>query len=249
MTGRSVKTLRIAAAQTSEYRDDIDAALDTISDVSHQAAAAGARLLCFPEGFLQGYLLDPIDAQRVALEVSSPRFTAVLERLSSSGPTIVFGMIEREAGHLFNTAVIVEQGVVIGRYRKRHLLKGEQAFAPGAEIPVFETEGMRFGINICSDTNLPDGARAIADQKGKLILCPANNMMPAAKAEEFRHVHNAVRGDRCKEAGLWLISADVTGERDGRIALGPTAVLDPKGQVVAQLPLGSPGLLVFDLPL
>jgi predicted amidohydrolase len=39
----------------------------------------------------------------------------------------------------------------------------------------------------------------------------------------------------------------VTGERDGRIAWGPTAVLDPQGRVVAQLPLDEPGLLVFDL--
>jgi predicted amidohydrolase len=49
-------------------------------------------------------------------------------------------------------------------------------------------------------------------------------------------------------AGLWLISSDVTGERDGRIAWGPTAVLNPEGQVVAQLPLEEPGLLVFDFP-
>jgi predicted amidohydrolase len=47
---------------------------------------------------------------------------------------------------------------------------------------------------------------------------------------------------------LWLISSDVTGERDGRIAWGPTAVLDPDGQVVAQLPLEEPGLLIFDFP-
>jgi len=45
-----------------------------------------------------------------------------------------------------------------------------------------------------------------------------------------------------------LVSADVTGERDGRISWGPTAVLNPVGEVVAQLPLEQPGLLVFDIP-
>jgi predicted amidohydrolase len=73
-------------------------------------------------------------------------------------------------------------------------------------------------------------------------------MMPREKAEIFKPLHNAVRGERCRETGLWLISSDVTGERDGRIAWGPTAVLDPDGQVVAQLPLEEPGLLIFDFP-
>ncbi len=49
-------------------------------------------------------------------------------------------------------------------------------------------------------------------------------------------MHNSVRGERCRETGLWLVSADVTGERDGRISLGPTAVPNPAGEVVAQLP-------------
>jgi predicted amidohydrolase len=73
-------------------------------------------------------------------------------------------------------------------------------------------------------------------------------MMPREKAEIFKPLHNAVRGERCREAGLWLISSDVTGERDGRIAWGPTAVLNRQGEVVAQLPLEEPGLLVFDFP-
>jgi predicted amidohydrolase len=67
-------------------------------------------------------------------------------------------------------------------------------------------------------------------------------------AEALKDAHNAIRGERCRETGLWLVSADVTGERDGRIAWGPTAVLNPAGEVVAQLPLESTGLLVFDIP-
>jgi predicted amidohydrolase len=67
-------------------------------------------------------------------------------------------------------------------------------------------------------------------------------------AERWKNVHNSARGDRCREAGLWLVSADVTGERDGRISWGPTAVLNPAGEVVAQLPLEKTGLLVIDIP-
>jgi predicted amidohydrolase len=44
------------------------------------------------------------------------------------------------------------------------------------------------------------------------------------------------------------MSSDITGERDGRVAWGPTAVLDPAGGVVSQLPLEKPGLLIYDMP-
>lgn len=244
-----MKTVRIAAAQTSEIRDDIPAALACLRDFTAQAEAEGARLLCFPEAFLQGYLLDEASARRVALDLSSPEFETVLRQFPQTGPTMVVGMIEAAGGRLFNTAVVIKHGKLVGRYRKAHLLGGEKVFEPGTEHAAFEADDLRFGINICYDTNFPQAARGVADLGASLIVCSANNMMPRQRAEMYRDVHNAARGDRCRETGLWLISSDVTGERDGRIAWGPTAVLDPDGQVMAQLPLDELGLLVFDLPL
>lgn len=82
----------------------------------------------------------------------------------------------------------------------------------------------------------------------ELIVCCANNMLKRETAEKWKWLHNSVRGQRCKETGLWLISSDVTSDREDYSALGPTAVLNPDGDVVEQLPLGQVGMLVFDLP-
>ncbi len=243
-----MKTVRIAAAQTPEFIEDIDGALAWLAEVAARAAAQGAALLCFPEGFLQGYLTEEAPARRNALDLASPAFAAVLARMPKTGPVIVLGLIEIEDGRLFNTAVVVDRGALVGRYRKTHLLGGERVFGAGSESPVFEAAGLRFGINICYDTNFPQAARKIADAGASLIVCPANNMLRRQTAVAFKDVHNAARGERCRETGLWLISADVTGARDGRIGWGPTAVLDPTGAVMAQLALEAPGLLVFDLP-
>ena len=243
-----MKTVRIAAAQTPEFIEDTEAALDHVVDVAALAKTEGASLLCFPEGFLQGYLTDETPARRNALDLASPAFDVVLNRLPKAGPMIVMGLIEVEKGRLFNTAVVVDRGTVIGRYRKAHLLASEQIFDAGRDSHVFEIAGLRFGINICHDTNFPEAARKVANLDASLIVCPANNMLRRKTAEALKDVHNSVRGERCRETGLWLVSADVTGERDGRISWGPTAVLDPTGEVVAQLPLEKPGLLVFDIP-
>jgi predicted amidohydrolase len=243
-----MKTVRIAAAQTLEFREDVEAALNCAADVAARAKAEGVSLLCFPEGFLQGYLTEETPARRNALDLASPAFEAVLNRLPKTGPMIVMGLIETENGRLFNTAVVVDRGVVIGRYRKARLLGGERIFDAGSDSPIFEVSGLRFGINICHDTNYPEAAQKVADLGASLIVCPANNMLRRKTAEAFKDAHNAARGERCRETGLWLVSSDVTGERVGRISWGPTAVLNPGGEVVAQLPLEKTGLLIFDIP-
>lgn len=243
-----MKAIRIAAAQTSEYLEDMEAALSNLVAVAARAQSAGVALLCFPEGYLQGYLTDEYAAQKNALDLSSAAFDAILKRFPKTGPIIVLGLIEVENGRLFNTAIVVHRGSLIGKYRKIHLLKSEQCFDAGSDVSLFEVEGFRFGINICYDTNFPEIAQKIAALGGALIVCPTNNMLRRDAAEAYKDLHNTVRGERCVETGLWLISADVTGERDDRISFGPTAVIDPTGRVAAQLPLGETGLLVFDLP-
>lgn len=235
-----MSTVRIAAAQTLEYREDVEAALRCVTEVAARAEAEGAALLCFPEGFLQGYLTEEAAARRSALDLASPSFEAVLHRLPKTGPMIVMGVVEADGGRWFNTAIVVHRGVLVGRYRKAHLLAGEQIFDAGIDAPVFEVAGLRFGINICYDTNFPEAARKVADVGASLIVCPANTRLRRPAAEAFRDVHNSARGERCRETGLWLVSADVTGERDGRISWGPTAA--------GQLPLEETGLLVVDIP-
>lgn len=240
---------RIAAAQTPEFRDDIEGAIGCLRDFAWQADDAGAALLCFPEGFLQGYPTDDAPARRQAIDLGGPAFTALLRRLPLNDLILIFGLIELQNDRLFNTAVVVQGQSLIGRYRKTHLLRREQCFDAGNESQVFAAGDWRFGINICHDTNFPPAARTLAEEGAQLIVCPANNMMPCSVAEKWKDVHNEVRAERCRETGLWLISADVTGERERHVAWGPTAVLTPAGEVAAQLPLGLPGLLVFDLPI
>jgi len=247
-THQSAEVVRIGVTQTPEYRNDTSGALAHLIDVAARAEAAGVSLLVFPEGYLQGYLLGKQEIRDAALSLSSPEFEDVLAQFPASGPVIVLGMIEEEAGSFFNTAVVVTARRLIGRYRKIHLLSAERGYTPGDGCPVFEVDGLRFGISICYDTNFPDIARSIADSGASLIVCCSNNMLPRAKAEIYRDVHNAERANRCREAGLWLASSDVTGERGEMVSWGPGAIITPGGEVVAQLALDEAGLLTFDIP-
>lgn len=242
-----MSSVRIAAAQTPDFIDDVPASLAYAAGVARQAADARAALVCFPEAFVQGYRTDAAFVAKAAIQLEDAAFREVLDRLPE-GPMIILGLIEADGGAHYNTAVVIKDHALLGRYRKAHLLAGETAFAAGEDAPVFDADGLRFGVNICHDTNFPQAALRPVAAGASLIVCPANNMMRRENALMWKDRHNAARSERCRETGAWLISSDVTGERDGRLALGPTAVIDPAGEVRAQLPLRAPGLLVFDLP-
>jgi predicted amidohydrolase len=239
---------RVAACQLPDIRGDVQRSLHWIRGCASQADAEGVRLLVFPECFLQGYFTDEQGARAHALGLDSAEFAAVLRQLEDLTPMLVIGMLERGGDRVFNSAVVVERGELTGAYRKTHLLDGESgAFAVGDGYPVFEADGLRFGINICYDTQFAEAAAAVAGQGAEVIVCPANNMMRRESAERWKHLHNQVRLERVKETGAWLISADVTGQTEARISYGPTAVLHPSGQVLAQVPLLETGMVVADI--
>lgn len=240
--------MRIAACQTPEVLGDVAGATALIRRFAADADDVGVDLLLFPECFLQGYLVTPEHVARHAVDVGSAAFDEILGRLRGIRQTIVVGVIEGSGGAYFNTAVVIRGGAVVGRYRKRHLTPGESVFTAGDDCPVFECAGTRFGINICYDMQFPAAAAEVAVKGAAVLLVPAQNMMPRAKALHWQDRHQEIRLRRVHETGLWLASADVTGQRDAdRIGLGPTCVTSPAGVVVARVPSGAVGMAVADV--
>ena len=240
-------TVKVSVCQVPDIREDIGTSLQWVQKFTSQAEEEGVSLICFPECFLQGYLTENVLARKYAIGLNGLVFKSILEQLARKRPVIVFGVIEEEDGNLFNTAVVIKEGELLGKYRKTHLLHGEHIFESGFEYPIFEVNGLLFGINICFDTQFADAAASLAKQGVKLILCPANNMMHFGTAEKYKHFHHEMRIRRAQENQIWLMSSDVTGQRQGRIAYGPTSAINPYGKVVAQVPLMQTGMVVVDI--
>ena len=215
---------------------------------ARQPGSSGVDLLLFPECFLQGYLVESEHLSRYALDLTATSFQKILDRLSPIRPTLVFGVIEQCGAAYFNTAVVVRHGVLESLYRKTHLVPGERLFQAGDAYPTFNLNGVTCGINICYDTNFPEAAKAVAAQGAAVLLVPSQNMMRLQAAEEWKCRHNAIRAERVRETGMWLVSADVTGARDvSRIGYGPTSVMNPNADVVAQVPIMTVGMVVAEI--
>ena len=238
---------KVAACQVPDIRENIGASLEWIERFAKQAEEKEVSLICFPECFLQGYLTDEQSAKKYAVNLTSVTFKTILQRLTKYKAIIVFGLIEQDIEGLFNTAVIIKNGELIGKYRKTHLLDGERIFKAGSEYPVFQINGLKFGINICYDTQFSEAAKNVTNQGATLILCLANNMMRYETAEKFKHLHHKMRIERVNETKVWLVSSDVTGECNGRISYGPTSAINPNGQIVEQVPLMEIGMITIGI--
>jgi len=240
--------MNIAACQVEDIRNDIPRALSIVASSVAGGEADGADLICFPEAFLQGYDVTADHVAEVAIDLSSAGFARVLRSLSGFRPTIVLGLIEREGDRFFNTAIAIARGRIVARYHKARLLESEQLiFTPGSCATVFDVAGVSVGLNICYDLNFPETVAASAERGASVIVAPCNNMLRRQNAELWKDRHSQIRCARARESALWIISSDVTGERDGRISYGPTAIIDPHGTVVEQVPLMMTGRVMVGL--
>lgn len=239
--------VKLAACQVPSIAGEVSGALSTIIEYAQRAESTGAQLVCFPEAYLQGYEVSQDHVRGLAMEIQSTEFERVLRQLRHLNITLVLGIIERDGPSFFNSVVVVEAGSVICRYRKLHLLPSERGiFEPGEAPAVFALSDEVIGINICSDLNHAECVQATADAGATIIICPCNNMMSPAKAEHWKARHNKIRAERARESDVWLLSSDVTGRSGHRISYGPTAVIEPGGRIVDQVPIMTTGIIVVD---
>ncbi len=240
--------MRIATCQLPEVLGDIERATSLMCDYAEEGARQGADLVCFPECFLQGYDIRREYIASVALELGSPMFNDLLRSFISIQPIMVFGLIETADGFAYNSALAIQGGKVIAHYRKRYLLKKEASvFKCGSSSPIFDICGTKVGINICHDLSVSKSIESAAASGVTVLVCPCNNMLPREVAEEWKSRHNEARSRYAKAHGVWIVSSDVTGERDQCISYGPTAVIDPMGTVIAQVPLQEVGMVVAEI--
>ena len=169
---------RLPAFQPGDRVGDVVGATAVMVRAAEDAQAAEAELICFPEGYLQGYVVDADASAELALERHDAAFEVVLAAFADLDNTVVFGWLERCDGRLHNSAAVVRRGRLLGVYRKMRLLPGEiEVFIAGDASPVFRAATFTFGINICMDLRFPDGARMAAQQGAEVLVCPCTNLL------------------------------------------------------------------------
>jgi nitrilase len=170
------KTVTAALVQAAPVLFDTPRTLDKLAALTSDAARQGADLVVFPEAFVGGYPKGLDFGARVGLRLPEGReeFRRYFERaIEVPGPAtqalgaaardgelhLVVGVIEREGGTLYCTALSFgPDGRLIAKHRKLMPTAMERlvwGFGDGSTISVVDTALGRLGSVICWENYMP----------------------------------------------------------------------------------------------
>ena len=224
--------MKVAVAQISCSLGDPEANLSKVREFSGRAKEAGAELIVFPEMTDTGYSMSVI--QKQANHWKSGFVVSLQEIASKLSIAIVSGVSERDGSSIYNSQVLVDpKGEIVAKYRKTHLyavapVEEQTCFAPGNSFVSFELGGLQFGFSICYDRRFPEMYRKLATEHdvGAFLLSSA---WPFPRDEHFRVLAKA----RAIENQSYVIASNRVGKDDDLWFCGNSAIIDPRGVILA----------------
>ena len=181
------------------------------------------------------------------------------------------GLLAKELGvwiHIGSHAVVVGEELAANRaflfdpsgrlaasYDKIHMFdvdldNGEswresKVYRPGGVSRLVQTEAFSLGLSICYDIRFPHIYRQQALAGANVLTAPAAFTRQTGRA----HWHILQRS-RAIENGAFLISAAQGGDHaDGRETFGHSVIVNPWGEIIAEIDSEEPGFVVTDIDL
>ena len=238
--------MKVAVAQISCSLGDAEANLSKVRDSSQRAKEAGADMILFPEMTDTGYSMPVIQKHANHWKTG---FVASLQEIARElSMAIVSGVSERDGSSIYNSQVLVDaKGNIIAKYRKTHLyavapVEEHTCFAPGDKFASFVLGGLRFGFSICYDLRFPEMYRKLVTEQDvdAFIISSA---WPFPRVEHFRTLAMA----RAIENQSYVLASNRVGEDDDLWFCGSSAIIDPRGVVIAAASADREELIAADL--
>lgn len=222
--------MRIGYVQFAPALGDVAATIREIDRLRPKFESAD--LVVLPELSNSGYNFASVEhARNTAEDARDGGFAQYVQGLAERhGQYIVAGINEwdEEQGRLFNTAILIGPGGLLGKYRKLHLfMKEKDFFEPGdLGLPVFDLGDFKLGMLICFDWIFPEAWRVLALRGADIVCHPANLVLPGL-AQRGVPVHALMNR-------IFVVTANRVG-REGDLAFtGQSIIADPRGEVLAQ---------------
>jgi beta-ureidopropionase len=248
--------IRAALVQTT-WTGDKESMIKAHEGYARDAAAQGAKVICFQELFYGPYFCQVQDAAYYEYAESIPgptteRFQALAAEL---GLVMVLPMYEKEQeGVLYNTAAVVDaDGSYLGKYRKHHIpqVNGfweKFYFRPGnLGYPVFDTAVGKVGVYICYDRHFPEGWRELGLGGAQVVFNPsATSRGLSSYLWQLEQPASAVANEYYIGA-INRVGIEPLGDDD---FYGQSYFVDPEGKFVGDVgDTNKPELIVRDLDL
>ncbi|MEZ4529031.1 MAG: NAD(+) synthase [Desulfobacterales bacterium] len=243
-------------------------------DLARQASQLHAATALFPELGLSAYSNEDLFHQDALLEAVTTQVAKLAEETRDLSPLLLVGAPLRFAEKLFNCAIVLYRGEILGIvpktylpnyrefYEKRqfasawHALRGEVSFL-GRTVPfgndlIFAAEnvpGFTLAAEICEDVWTPIPPGTYAAMAGATVLANLSASNITVGKAQYRRSLCASQSGRCICA--YLYSAAGPGESTTDLAWDGYALIYENGELLAESERfsDSPQMIVSDLDL
>ncbi|HMO46628.1 MAG TPA: carbon-nitrogen hydrolase family protein [Rubrivivax sp.] len=266
-----------AVAQTSSVLLDTPATVERALQWMADAAQRSAQLLVFPEAFIGGYPKGAdfhiylggrtpqgrAEFKRyydAAVSVDGPEIATLAKQAARHRMHVVVGIIERDGGTLYCSAVYLGPGgEILGKHRKLMPTALERlvwGFGDGSTLAAVDTPWGRLGAVICWENYMPMLRMAMYQQQVALYCAPTADDRPSWQST-MQHI--ALEGrcfvlSACQHLRRGQFPAAQMNNRlpeapDTVLMRGGSVIIDPLGKVLAGPVYDEDALLSAELDL
>ena len=241
--------LQISAVCPHVVLSNTSANAENIIKAVKIAAKKGAKIITLPELSLTGATCGDLFLQPVLLDGAIKALNKILQATKKLDTVIIIGTPLKIKEQIFNTAVLLYQGVILGVVPKKHLNSDEyRYFTPAAETKEKQTillnQKVPFGANLLFNVfnttlkikigldlekNIP-----LSLPKGIDIICNlASNYEFVGKQEKLE---NIITQESKKFQIAYVYASSAFGESSAETVYSANALIYDKGNLLAQAP-------------
>ncbi|OLC55637.1 MAG: hypothetical protein AUH92_01675 [Acidobacteria bacterium 13_1_40CM_4_69_4] len=221
------------------------------------AAKDGAAIVLFPELAVSGYSLEDLHQQEALLRSVLDALAALVEATAGQEALLVVGAPLRLEGRLFNCAVVLSRGRILGIvpktyipnyrefYEKRQFASSRDALQReidclGRRVPVGadlvfrcdEIPDLALHVEICEDVWAPIPPSTYAALRGATVLANLSASNITVGKTAYRHLLAASQSGRCIAA--YLYAAAGQGESTTDLAWDGHGMIYENGELLAE---------------
>ena len=248
--------IKVAAAIPGVRVADIEYTVLQIESLIAQAEGKGAELIVFPELCLTGYTCQDLFRQQLLLDKAEEGLLTLLDFTRKLDIAAVVGMPVRVGSLLYNCAVVVQKGALLGVVAKTYLpnynefyekrwfasaadLEPQNIYLAGSPVRVtpepqlFRTcDGASFGIEICEDLWAP------TPPSNELALAGADIIVNLSATDELAGKHRYLCSLLAQQSARmmcgYVYSSCGYGESTQDVVYGGNAMIYENGQLLAE---------------